>query len=73
MDCDLINGCLRGTKMRNVLFIALFFFLSFSIESTENDPIAYAIKSGQCNRIENVLTCESKDISMAVQFKSTQH
>lgn len=50
--------------------IALFFLLSFSIESTENDPISSTLKHGQCTKIGNVLTCESKDTSVSVQFKT---
>lgn len=60
--------------MKYVLIIATLFLLSFSIESiesSENNPVAYAMQYGQCNKIENVLQCESKDLSISVQFKTS--
>lgn len=57
--------------MKYVLIIATLFLLSFSIESSESNPVAYAMQYGQCNKIENVLQCESKDLSISVQFKTS--
>mgnify|MGYP003593403195 CR=1 FL=1 len=57
---------------KHALIIAtVFFLLSFGIESSENNPVTYAMQNGQCNRIENVLQCESKDFSVSVQFKTS--
>lgn len=72
MECAGRYGhSLEVTWMKYVLIIATFFLLSFYIESSENNPIAYAMQYGQCNKIENVLQCESKDISVSVQFKNS--
>lgn len=47
----------------------LFFLLAFNISGTETNLVEDAMTTGQCIRVENVVSCDNEYVAVSVKYK----
>lgn len=53
-----------------LVILACVLAASLPIDSTEHDLVGNTIRNGQCTVVADVVQCESKELSISMQYKN---